>query len=214
MDTTPVLGLRTNIGTDPFLREDFVFNWAKLDESPGVRHGSATDRSGLSWGAGQAGRLFLEQETQRLMQWTGSAWVEVLQNPESFGAVITSPTLGTPASSPTVAASATYSFPAVTLIRPGRLVGTMSLTWTCTMSHTIYLTFNPYVDGVSMSVLNGTHRRITVSTSGLNEVGTITVPFRSGVLAAGVHTPQIRLTAQPNQAGVANGAAYTAVVAN
>jgi hypothetical protein len=209
MDTTPVLGLRSAIGTDPFLRADFVFNWGALDAAPGVAKGSSADRSALTWGSGQGGRLFLEEETQRLMQWTGTAWVELLQNSESFGASIVSPTLATPAAG----SSATYAFPAITLIRPGRLVGSMSLTWLCPLNHTPYISNSPYVDGVGVAPMNGTYRSTPPATTG-NAQGVLTVPFRTGVLSAGSHTPQIRVSSQTGNGATCYQASYTAVVAN
>lgn len=210
MDTTPTLGLRTNIGTDPFLRDDFVFNWGRLDDAPGVTHGSAADRSALTWGTDQAGRLFLQEETRQLFQWTGSAWVDVLQPGESFGATIASPALGTPAAG----ASGTYSFPAVTLLRPGRIVGTMSLVWQCPQNQMFYSEFLPYVDGASMAPMAAVGRLALVGAATTTQQDTLSVPFRSGVLTAGSHTPQIRVSSHTGNHATMLNAAYAAVVAN
>jgi hypothetical protein len=69
-----------------------------------------------------------------------------------------------------------------------------------------------------MSVISGsvgsTARRIAAGTVGTNDNISISVPFRSAVLTAGSHTPQIRVTSQADNLGVTLSASYTAVVAN
>lgn len=71
---TPRLSLKRPDGADPFLRQDFVDNWNKLDAAPGVH--ICTSSSRPSWGAAHAGREIVETDTLRRLAWTGTAWAE------------------------------------------------------------------------------------------------------------------------------------------
>ncbi|MFE6000292.1 hypothetical protein ACFQ6C_26085 [Streptomyces sp. NPDC056454] len=77
--TTPRLGLKTWDQSDPFLRQDFNDNSARLDSSPGVF--LCTSSSRPAWGAAQAGMRAYETDTRREVVWTGSAWREPLSAP-------------------------------------------------------------------------------------------------------------------------------------
>lgn len=73
---TPRLQLKRNDGSDPFLRQDFVDNWNKIDAAPGVHICTSTSRP--NWGASQAGRRIIETNTRAEYVWTGTAWRSVL----------------------------------------------------------------------------------------------------------------------------------------
>lgn len=203
MIITPRLKMRSPEGTDDFKRDDFVFNLAQMDAAPGVAVGLSTGRP--SWDAGQAGRVFLETDTQRFIMWTGSAWVDMLGNPQSFGSVITSPTIGTPG----VGTSAVYSFPTITLTRPSVLVGDVSVNWYTPGSLSPELGFTVRVDNAVVSLRLVWGRHVAVA-GGSNAWYESTVPFRTGLLQPGTHTPAVGIQNVVTGATVQN-ATFTAV---
>jgi len=69
---TPRLGLKRPDGTDPFLTQDFVDNYNKLDAAPGVHVCTSSTRP--SWGAAQAGRTIFLTDYKCFQWWDGSAW--------------------------------------------------------------------------------------------------------------------------------------------
>jgi hypothetical protein len=76
------LKLKTWVGGDPFLRQDFDDNWDKLDAAPGV---FVCDSHSLpSWDSASAGRQIYQTDTRRTLFWTGSAWVEDLVAPSAW----------------------------------------------------------------------------------------------------------------------------------
>jgi hypothetical protein len=208
MINTPVLGLRSNVGTDPFLRDDFVFNWDLLDAAPGVATGTAAARSAITWAAGQAGRLYLETDTQRLMQWTGSAWVDCYQNAQSFISRIDS---GGALATPGAGSSATYSFPSITLIRPSTLTGSIVIQSSCLMSMDIYMTYAAIVDITSVALVSAIVRRFHGATvGGSNDYFQTTVLFKTGLLSAGAHIPKVSVVADAINHGVNGHAIFQA----
>lgn len=197
---TPKLKLRSNEGTDPFSRDDFVFNWNLLDAAPGIASGLSSGRP--SWDASQVGRAFLETDTQRIVIWTGSAWVDMLQPGQSFSSTIATPTIGTPANG----SNATYSFPTITLIRPARLSGIVTIEHTCVQNGHTYFTFRTIMDTTTSSIRDISVRRLSPGTSTSADIFTTAIPFHTGLLAAGVHTPKIQIF---NATG-----AYPGIIAN
>lgn len=80
--TTPRLGLKTWDQSDPFLRQDFNDNSARLDSSPGAF--LCTSGSRPAWGANQSGMRIYETDTRREVVWTGTAWREPLSAPAAW----------------------------------------------------------------------------------------------------------------------------------
>lgn len=69
---TTRLALKRPDGTDPFLRTDFVNNWNKLDQYPGIF--ICTSGTRPTWGDGQIGMAIYETDTKREYKWDGAAW--------------------------------------------------------------------------------------------------------------------------------------------
>lgn len=203
MIITPRLKLRSPEGTDNFLRDDFVFNLAQLDAAPGISAGLSTGRP--TWDASQGGRVFLETDTQRFVIWTGSAWIDALGNPQSFGSVLTTPAVGTPA----VGSNAAYAFPTITLTRPSIICGDVSVNWYCPGTTNPELGFNVRMDGatVGLRVVYGRHVAVA---GGSNAWYETTIPFRTGLLAAGTHTPAVYIATVVTGATVQN-ASFTGI---
>lgn len=111
---SPRLQLKRNDGSDPFLRQDFVDNWNKIDDAPGVYPCTSTSRP--NWGAAQAGRRIIETNTRAEYLWTGSAWQPILGAPSAwlFGA---SPGTWLSANSGSL-----YTLGTLTTSRPGSLL--------------------------------------------------------------------------------------------
>jgi hypothetical protein len=186
--------LRSPQSTDNFDIADFQFNLSQMDAAPGVAAGLSSARP--SWDAGQAGRLYYETDTRRLIVWNGAAWADILQAAESFAGSMVSPTL--PASmAPTTTYN--YNFPTITLTRPQRLVGTLAVNWKVPENQNAYLSFKLYFNYGASSIQAHVAdldalMRDTGPTSSLN-YGSTTVSLRTGsALPAGVTiTPQFRV---------------------
>lgn len=73
VDLTDRVALRKNDGSDPFLRDDFTYNWDRLDDYPG--YFPCTAGTHPTWGVDQAGLLIHETDTGKVLRWTGSAFV-------------------------------------------------------------------------------------------------------------------------------------------
>lgn len=69
---SPRLSLKRPDDTDPFLTQDFVDNYNKLDQAPGVHICTSTTRP--SWGAAQAGRTVFLTDWKCFQWWDGSAY--------------------------------------------------------------------------------------------------------------------------------------------
>lgn len=191
MNITPRLKLRSNEGTDAFSRDDFVYNWGLLDAAPGTAIGLSTGRP--SWDASQAGRMFLETDTGRLMYWTGSAWTEPQQLGQSFGNKVGNPTLP---NSITPGNASTVTIETVTLSRPARLVGALWLRWGVPMDENAYFNFYGYVDGADVSTQIAVVRQFALSAANTSYGSVVSVGFRTALLAKGNHTIQGRILSQ------------------
>ncbi len=66
------LGLVKPSRTDPFVTADIANNWQKIDDAPGAHICTSTTRP--TWGAGQAGRLIIENDTKLMWRWTGTVF--------------------------------------------------------------------------------------------------------------------------------------------
>lgn len=205
----PRLKLRSPESTDPFDIGDFQFNLALLDAAPGLATGLSSARP--VWDAGQAGRAFLETDTRRIIYWSGSAWVDPIMVGESFSGVLTSPTLpGSLAPSTTF----TYNFPTITLTRPARLVGTLSVNWEVQVDENASMSMRFLVDAADAHVfdMDAVMNATSTTPSGSIHRGSTTVSIRSAVLTVGVHTPKFRVVSNAGNSGgfvtVASYAAY------
>lgn len=69
---TPRLSLKRPDDTDPFLTQDFVDNYNKLDAAPGTYICTSSTRP--SWGSAQAGRTIFLTDYKCFQYWDGSAW--------------------------------------------------------------------------------------------------------------------------------------------
>lgn len=101
--------LKRNDGSDPFLRQDFVDNWNKLDAAPGAYICDSTTRP--TWTSAQSGRAIYETDTQRTVWWSGTAWLEPLSAPVVYNVN------SAPNSSVAHGATATFTLGTVTLKR-------------------------------------------------------------------------------------------------
>jgi hypothetical protein len=68
----PRLTLKRPDDTDPFLTQDFVDNYNKLDAAPGIHVCTSTTKP--SWASAQAGRMIFMTDWKCLQYWDGSAW--------------------------------------------------------------------------------------------------------------------------------------------
>lgn len=69
---TPRMSLKRPDDTDPFLTQDFVDNYNKLDAAPGAHICTSSTRP--SWGSAQAGRVVFLTDYKCFQYWDGSAW--------------------------------------------------------------------------------------------------------------------------------------------
>lgn len=107
-------------GTDPFLRSDFVDNWNLLDAAPGLH--ICTSGSRPTWSGAQNGRLIQETDTQRILEWNGTDFVEPLLAPVMY------PLSVGPSAVLSPNAVGNYTIGTVTLKRDAVLLVVMALT--------------------------------------------------------------------------------------
>lgn len=179
--------LKRNDGSDPFLRQDFVDNWNKLDAAPGTYICDSTTRP--TWTSAQAGRAIYETDTQRYVMWSGTAWLEPLTAPVVFNAS------SVPNSSVAHGAIATFTLGTITLKRACQLtvVYTMTIGNLDTVSQSATLT--PWIDGAAAQL--GQVATYQWSGSNNNGAGTnfVSVGALGTLAAAGVgsHTIGMRI---------------------
>jgi hypothetical protein len=131
--------LKRNDGTDPFLRQDFVDNWNKLDAAPGVHICDSTTRP--TWGSSQAGRLIWLTDWKQFQFWDGSAWNNPRQSVPFFaGGAIFDATVGKNA-------TPLYNVVNFTTPQPTTLAIMMSTTVSCDSRFTQDVYFRINVDG-------------------------------------------------------------------
>ncbi|MGW1436861.1 hypothetical protein ACWD7M_16620 [Streptomyces griseus] len=137
--TTPRLGLKTYDQSDPFLRQDFNDNSARLDASPGVY--ICTSSSRPAWGPSQAGMRAYETDTRREIHWTGSAWREPLSATVAWpGYVRPDVAMGNDA-------HVYYKLANVAVTRPGALLVHLAVEASVQSIYTMNLHFRVQVDG-------------------------------------------------------------------
>jgi len=144
---TPRLQLKRHDGSDPFLRQDFVDNFNKIDAAPGSH--VCTSASRPLWGAAQANRLIFETDTRSQWSWSGTAWLPVLSATNGW-------VLGaTPGAYQGRGVAATYSLGSITTTRPGSLLLDMAAILSCVDTAAQGASIQAYVDGAAASGSTG-----------------------------------------------------------
>lgn len=177
--TTPRLGLKTHDQSDPFLRQDFNDNSARLDGYPGEF--ICTSASRPAWGANQSGMRIYETDTRRDLVWTGTAWREVLTAPVAWiGYVEPAVTLGH-------TTHVYYKLATFQVNRPGQLLVNLTAQIQVQSLYTMNITLRPQVDGNDCAIGGGgSFMRVEqVHTSGSGWLRQWTVPI-VGLRAVGV----------------------------
>jgi hypothetical protein len=137
--SSPKLLLKRPDGTDPFLRQDFVDNWNKIDAAPGIYVCDSTTRP--SWASAQAGRMIFLTDWKQLQYWDGSSWNnERTAVPFFAGGAIFDATVGKNA-------TPVYNIVNITTPRPATLAIMMSATVSCDSRFTQDVYFRANVDG-------------------------------------------------------------------
>ncbi|MFH8483084.1 hypothetical protein [Streptomyces sp. NPDC018055] len=137
--TTPRLGLKTYDQSDPFLRQDFNDNSARLDASPGVF--LCTTSSRPAWGPAQAGMRAYETDTRREIVWSGTQWRETLSaTPAWPGYVRPDVAMGNEA-------HVYYKLATFNVNRPGALLVDLAVEVAVQSIYTMNLHFRAQVDG-------------------------------------------------------------------
>ncbi|MFE0490222.1 hypothetical protein [Streptomyces griseoaurantiacus] len=179
-DTTPRLGLKTWDQSDPFLRQDFNDNNARLDAYPGVY--ICTSASRPTWGAAQKGLRIFETDTRRELMWSGTAWREPLLTPTAWTGYV----------APEVAighdAHLYYKLGTFTVNRPGNLRLDISAIFQVQSIYTMNVHMRPQVDGNDCDLGSGsaTFMRVPqIQTSGGGWSRQWTVPCQ-GMRSVGV----------------------------
>ncbi len=136
---TPRLSLKRPDGSDPFLTQDFVDNYNKLDAAPGAHICTAATRP--SWGAAQAGRTIFITDWKCLQYWDGTAWKDERAATGLFaGGATLDATLAKDA-------TATYTLINFTTPRPAYVSITMNMTVNCDPRFTQVITGRIVLDG-------------------------------------------------------------------
>ncbi|MEU6362289.1 hypothetical protein [Streptomyces albidoflavus] len=152
--TTPRLGLKTYDQSDPFLRQDFNDNSARLDAYPGAY--LCTSASRPAWGAKQAGMRIYESDTRRELAWTGTAWREVLPAPPLWPGYV----------APDVAMGhdthVYYKLATFQVNRPGALLLNLAVQIQVQSTYTMNAHFRAQVDGNDSPVGSGSPAIIRV----------------------------------------------------
>lgn len=152
--TTPRLGLKTFDQSDPFQRQDFNDNHARLDAYPGPY--LCTSNSRPAWGAAQSGMRIYETDTRRELVWTGTAWRDVLSaSPVWPGYVKPDVILG-------LDTHVYYKLATFTVNRPGSLLVNLTVEIQCQSIYTMNAHFVPQVDGGDCAVGSGSGSHIRV----------------------------------------------------
>lgn len=120
---SPRMSLKRPDDTDPFLTQDFVDNWNKIDAAPGVHICTSTTRP--SWGVNQTGRTVFLTDWKCFQYWSGSAWLNERAATGLFaGGAVFDATLSKNA-------VVTYNLVNFTTPRPASLAIAMSMTVSC-----------------------------------------------------------------------------------
>lgn len=180
--TTPRLGLKTFDQSDPFLRQDFNDNNARLDGYPGPY--ICTSQSRPAWGPAQSGMRIYETDTRRELVWTGTAWREVLMVPPVYtGWARPNITLG-------LEGHAYYKLATFNLTRPGTLLVQLAVETAVQSLYTVNVNMRVQIDGAdAMLGQSGSYTRLhQTHTSGAGWQRSFMVPVQ-GIrsVSAGSH---------------------------
>lgn len=190
--TTPRLGLKTWDQSDPFLRQDFNDNNARLDAYPGDY--VCTSQSRPAWGAAQSGMRIYETDTRRELVWTGTAWREVLSAPPVFsGSIRPNATLG-------LDTHVYYKMVTFNLTRPGTLLVNMVVEISVQSLYTMNANFKAQIDGSdALMGDSGSYIRVTqIQTSGGGWQRNIMVPVQGiRAVSAGSHNFGLHMYTTP-----------------
>lgn len=188
------LGLRVPVGSDPFKRDDFVYNYNTLISYPGYYPCTSTTRP--VWAAAQAGMLILETDTSRVLRWTGSAWAALNQyTATAFGSVRPNVMLAS-------GYAGTYDLATVTLPRACRvnMIGSARFyKWASTSKG---VTPAMWIDGTNAEY-GFTAETMFADYGTSSSTGSQTVPMiGTRSLSAGAHTLQARIEVADTPGGI------------
>lgn len=202
------LGLKRNDGSDPFLRQDFVDNWNRLDAAPGTHICTSTTRP--TWTAAQQGRLILETDTGSLYQWNGSTWVDPQAIPTYWSAaLVVNATLAKNV-------TANYTLRTINVPRAGVLAIHAGVRAGVASTSQAGVSFYPMVDGVLVPISGqGSYLGFPADSSGSSDYREAPIIGYASV-AAGSHTIGMRVTVANLAAGItlANFRALVTLVRN
>lgn len=179
---SPRMSLKRPDGTDPFLTQDFVDNWNKIDAAPGVHVCTSTTKP--SWASAQAGRTIFLTDWKCFQYWDGSAWQNERAAAGMFGGgAVFNATLGKNA-------TATYNLLNFTTPRTCNLAVMMSMTVSCDSRYTQDVYGSVVYDGGT--VLLGAYSdalRFTGNSGDTSADMKLTLPMLAIVsVSAGAHT--------------------------
>lgn len=199
MDNTPRLGLRTWDGSDPFLREDFNFNFDTLDANPGIYICTSTTRPS-GWTGSDLGRLIYERDTGRLLSWNNPGWISPEDAPYARTAsVAPNENLGRNGKK-------TYTLRSITVRRPSTIIMIGIARIGIDAGRTQNVWIDPWINGSDASVGPGAFiRQVDNGTS-----NTLQTSFQVPVLGArsvepGDYNLQARVTVGDYTTGVQVG---------
>ncbi|MFI0967079.1 hypothetical protein ACH4S8_37695 [Streptomyces sp. NPDC021080] len=138
-NTTPRLGLKTYDTSDPFLRQDFNDQSAKLDAYPGAF--ICTSASRPAWGPSQAGMRIYETDTRRELVWTGTAWRAKLDAPPVWTGYVQ------PVAAMGKDTHVYYKLGTFQVNRPGALLVHLEVEFSCQSIYTANVAARAQVDG-------------------------------------------------------------------
>lgn len=179
---SPRLSLKRPDDSDPFLTQDFVDNYNKLDACPGAHICTSTSRP--SWGSAQAGRLIFMTDWKCYQWWDGSAWQDERAATGMFagGAIFDA----------TLSKDATGIYPLInfTTPRPVTLAVMMNMTVGCDARFTQTFTGRVVLDGGDVLLGGYTDaQRFTGNSSDAAATTQMTMPIiATATVAAGAHT--------------------------
>lgn len=146
--STPRLGLKTPVDSDPFLTVDFDNNYQLLDSYPGVF--VCTSVTLPSWTTAQAGMPVFCTDTRTLLTWSGTAWQEPLVAPSAwnlFTSIATSVSSGSTTS---------FSLGSIASTRAGEALIVVQLNVQPFQSlYAVNLSFQPVVNGGTLTGASG-----------------------------------------------------------
>lgn len=144
---TTKLGLKSPDGTDPFQRQDFVDNYAKLDASPGVYICDSNTRPS-TWTSSQAGRQIYVTDWKQFQMWTGTTFInERTAVPCFAGGAVFDASVGKQT-------TATYTLSTVNTPRPCTLAIIMNITMSVPSESSQFASMRINFDGTDLLMGN------------------------------------------------------------